>query len=98
MPTAARGKPGWLRIRGTLSPRQHVTLGVLSFVVPMVLWTLVSYVPFIWHPMVRVVDAGDAAWFSAGELVDGDAFAEENARIRSQRRHAVEPGVPARAA
>jgi NitT/TauT family transport system permease protein len=77
----------WLRIRGQLSPRQHLALGILSFVVPVALWTLVSYVPFIWHPMVRVVDAGDASWFSKGELVDGDAFAEENVRIRSQHGH-----------
>ena len=90
--TTVVGKPasrkrGWIRIRGPLSPRQHLTLGILSFVVPVALWTLVSYVPFIWHPMVRVGDAGDAAWFSTGELVDGDAFAEENVRIRSQNGH-----------
>ena len=80
----------WLRVRGVLSPRQHVTLGTLSFVVPLVLWAVVSYVPFIWHPMMRVTEAGDAAWFSSGELVDRDAFLEENARIRSQRGHIAE--------
>jgi NitT/TauT family transport system permease protein len=89
-----RKKTTWLRIRGSLTPRQHLTLGVLSFILPVGLWTIVSYVPFVWHPMMRVSDAGDASWFSAGELVDRDAFAEENARIGTLKGHPAQ-GTPA---
>ncbi|MES1207696.1 MAG: ABC transporter permease subunit [Pseudomonadota bacterium] len=77
---AGRHRP-WLRVLGDLSPRRRATLTLLSFVVPLLVWSAVSYLPFVWHPMMRVTDAGDAAWFASGELVDADAFAEENARI-----------------
>lgn len=74
----------WFRILGRISPRRRAFLAVLSFLLPLALWSAVSYVPFLWHPMVRVADAGDASWFSADELVDGEAFAEENERIRGE--------------
>jgi NitT/TauT family transport system permease protein len=76
-----------LRILGDLAPGRRVSLALCSFLIPLTAWAIVSYVPFIWHPMIRVSDAGDAAWFSAGELVDADAFAEENARIAAEHGH-----------
>ncbi len=82
--TTSRRRRPWLRILGKVSPRRRLALAVMSFLTPLLLWCAVSYVPFIWHPMMRVVDAGDASWFSAGELVESDAFAEENARIVSE--------------
>jgi NitT/TauT family transport system permease protein len=63
----ATNRRPFLRILGRLSTRRRFTLALLSFVVPLVVWSTVSYVPFIWHPMIRVEDAGDASWFSAGE-------------------------------
>ena len=77
----------WLRILGKVSSRQRAVLASLSFLIPLGLWCIVSYVPFVWHPMIRVNDAGDSSWFSAGELVDSDAFAEENARIKGEHGH-----------
>lgn len=77
----------WLRLLGGVTPRRRATLTLVSFIGPIALWSIVSYVPFVWHPMVRVSDAGDAAWFSNGELVDGDAFAEENQRIEGLGGH-----------
>ena len=76
-----------VRVLGTLPPRRRLVLTLFSFLAPLALWSAISYVPFIWHPMVRVAEAGDASWFSDGELVDGDAFAEENARIRTASGH-----------
>jgi NitT/TauT family transport system permease protein len=82
-----RPRRRWLRILGTVSPRRRAALAVLSFLVPLAAWCVVSYVPFVWHPMMRVEQAGDASWFSDGELVDADAFAEENARIAAEHGH-----------
>jgi NitT/TauT family transport system permease protein len=45
------------------------------------LWALVSYVPWIWHPLVRVTEPGDVAWFKPGLLVERAVFAEENAKL-----------------
>ncbi|HEX2659935.1 MAG TPA: ABC transporter permease [Polyangia bacterium] len=83
-PASRRPRRRWLRILGAVSPRRRVALAVLSFLAPLAAWCVVSYVPFIWHPMMRVAQAGDASWFSDGELVDADAFAEENARIAGE--------------
>ena len=53
--------------------------------------------------MVRVVDPGDSAWMTAGELVDRAAFAAENAEVAGRHGRpaggtALEPGVSPRAA
>ena len=82
----SRRRP-WLRILGELSPRRRAGLTLASFLGPLALWSVVSYVPFVWHPMIRVLDAGDAAWFSTGELVEREAFADENARIHGEGGH-----------
>ena len=34
-----------------------------SFLVPLVLWAPVSYVPWLWHPLVQVTDAGRCGLF-----------------------------------
>ena len=31
---------------------------ILSFVLPLLAWSAVSYVPFLWHPLVQVSDPG----------------------------------------
>ena len=71
----------WFRLMGQLPPRRQLLLTLLSFLSPIALWCFVSYVPFIWHPMVRVSNPGDVDWFNNGLLVDGDAFAAANAKI-----------------
>ena len=41
----------WFAVRKELSPRRRIVLAFLSFLIPLALWCLVSYVPYIWHPM-----------------------------------------------
>jgi NitT/TauT family transport system permease protein len=76
-------KPRRLAIGQPVSPRARRTLTLLSFLLPLGLWALVSYVPWLWHPLVRVTDPGSVAWFAPGLLVERAVFAEENARIAS---------------
>jgi NitT/TauT family transport system permease protein len=84
----------WSRPLSGLSPRSSAALWVASFVTPIVLWCVVSYVPFIWHPMVRVTDPGDITWMSRDLLVERAAFAAENAEVVARNgRPAV--GAPA---
>lgn len=59
------------------TPRARAVLGVLSFVLPLLLWCAVSYTPFLWHPLVEITDPGDVTYFSAGMRAPADAFAEE---------------------
>jgi len=71
----ATPRRGWLPVRKPLSSRRETTLAVASFALPLVLWAAVSYVPFLWHPFVRIIDAGDGE-YTAGTLVERAAFAE----------------------
>jgi NitT/TauT family transport system permease protein len=83
--------PGsWTRPLAGLSPRSSGAFWAASFLAPLALWCAVSYLPFVWHPMVRVVDPGDSGWMTAGELVERPAFSTENVEIAARR------GRPAR--
>ena len=71
----------WFAIGKELSPPARRTLTFLSFLLPLVLWSAVSYVPWLWHPLVRVTAPGDVAWFQPGLLVERAVFAGENQKI-----------------
>jgi len=62
------------RVRGTL-----LTAG--SFLIPILIWCLVSYVPFIWHPKVLVETPGAVDYFTTGMLVDREEFADQSAQV-----------------
>lgn len=56
-------------------------LTILSFIVPLALWSVVSYTPWVWHPLIRVTDPGGVDYFSTGMDVDRDVFAHETANM-----------------
>jgi len=68
-----------LGLRHELPPRRRFVLIVLSFALPVSLWAVISYVPWIWHPMVRVTDPGSVDYFLPGMDVDRAVFAQEAA-------------------
>lgn len=59
-------KSDWLGLKQELPARRRVWLAVLSFLLPLALWCLVSYVPWLWHPLVHVTDPGEVEFFSEG--------------------------------
>ena len=65
-----------------------------SFLLPILLWCLVSYVPFIWHPKVQITDAGAVDYFQPGMLVDRVEF-EEQAQLVRQQGLTLPQGMPA---
>ena len=67
----------WFAVRKELAPRRRTTLAVLSFLIPLLVWALVSYVPFLWHPKVEITEPGDVAYFKQGMLVDREVFERE---------------------
>lgn len=77
--------------RSTLN-RSALTVG--SFVLPLMLWCLVSYVPFIWHTKVMVTDPGSVDYFQPGLLIDKPDFQQECDLARQEQR-ALPVGVPA---
>src|SRR4051812_11558861 len=81
--------PPWFRPLAGLTPRRSRQLWALSFFLPLALWSIVSYVPFVWHPMLRVTDAGDISWLTVGELAPRADIERENEAVRARGGHAA---------
>lgn len=84
----------WFAVRRQLSPARRKWLGVGSFLLPLLLWCAVSYLPFIWHPMVMVSNPGDVDYFQVDMLVDKAVFHDELASMQAAGK-AVPQGAPA---
>ena len=54
------------RVLRPLSRRAKFAIGILSFVLPVGLWSLVSYVPAIWHPQIMITDPGSVSYLDVG--------------------------------
>lgn len=75
------GSTQWFAVRKALPKDRVVALSVLSFLLPVMLWCLVSYVPFIWHPKIEITEPGGVSWFKAGMLIDRQVFAEQSIEV-----------------
>ncbi|MEI8038961.1 MAG: ABC transporter permease subunit [Verrucomicrobiota bacterium] len=96
---------GWLVVRRDLPRGRRVVLTALSFLLPLGLWCLVSYVPFIWHPDVKLTLAADtermSAVFTAGNRLSREFFPQYAAAVRldnaqtlaARAAHAAVPGA-----
>lgn len=84
----------WFVVRRELSSRRQKLLGIGSFLLPLLIWCAVSYVPFIWHPMVMVSNPGSVDYFQVGMLVDKSVYKEELANMQASGKTLPE-GSPA---
>jgi len=84
----------WMDVRADLPPSRSRLVGLMSFLLPPVIWSVVSYVPWIWHPMVEVSDPGQVSYFEVGMRVDRVLFNEENDVLASEGKQ-LAVGVPA---
>ena len=73
----------WFAVRQRLSARPRLGLAVASFFLPLLVWSLVSYVPWLWHPKQEILEPGDVAYFKQGQLVDNEVFLREVAKLLS---------------
>ena len=71
----------WLSIQKPLPPKKKAVLILLSFVLPLLIWSAVSYLPFVWHPMMEIQSAGDSLYFEEGQRVQRKLFGAENKRL-----------------
>jgi NitT/TauT family transport system permease protein len=74
----------WLGLKAELPPRRRQLLTLLSFVLPLVLWAALSYVPWIWHPSMRISDPGGVDYFSSDMEVPRAVFVEESAKAKAE--------------
>jgi NitT/TauT family transport system permease protein len=75
----------WLGLKGELPERPRLALTVLSFVLPLVVWSLVSYLPFFWHPLTRVIDPGGVEYFVEGMEVPNAEFAKQLEKLAAEQ-------------
>lgn len=86
----------WFAIRRDLPRGRQTILGLLSFLLPLGLWCLVSYVPAIWHPDVRLIisaeqDGSSTVYVPGNHLRDDffptfvSAIERDNAELRQRR-------------
>lgn len=74
--------------------RLRWVLWLLAFVLPLGVWSAVSYLPSLWHPQVKITDSGSVAWMKPGLLLDKAEFAAQVAKA-SAANTAPPRGIPA---
>lgn len=60
-----------------LSPQSKILLGFGSFLIPILIWCAVSYLPFIWHPQIQITNSGSVSFLQVGSRVDKSVFYAE---------------------
>ncbi len=72
----------WFAIRKPLSPQRQTLLTLCSFLLPIAVWCVVSYVPFIWHPDMVVTISADRSdvttVYSVGDRLPRDKESEND--------------------
>lgn len=74
----------WFAPRVALSAKRTRLLTLASFLLPILLWCLVSYVPFLWHPNMKVVEPGGVSYFKTDMLVERAVFQKELAKVKAE--------------
>jgi NitT/TauT family transport system permease protein len=83
-----------MQILQPLSARAKLLIGVASFILPVLLWSAVSYVPWLWHPQIMITDPGSVSYLETGAHLPRDAF-ESEVSAASQEGRTPPRGVPA---
>ena len=73
----------WLGLKQELPRRRRLLLTAASFLAPLLVWCVLSYVPWVWHPLMHITDAGSVDYFSSGLDVPRDTFFKEVAKAKA---------------
>ncbi|MET0379515.1 MAG: ABC transporter permease [Spongiibacteraceae bacterium] len=84
----------WFAVRKELPPRSRTLLTIASFVLPVLIWCAVSYLPFVWHPMMKISAPGSVSYFQPGMLVEKETFRAELDAAKTEARE-LPQGEPA---
>jgi NitT/TauT family transport system permease protein len=76
----------WFQVLRPISPRARLIFGTLSFVLPILVWSFVSYVPSVWHPQILVTDPGSIDYLQVGMRMNKDAFADAVAEAEGEHK------------
>ncbi|QEO17619.1 ABC transporter permease [Acetobacter vaccinii] len=84
---------GWM-LYGKVGRRARVVLGVFSILLPLLAWSAVSYVPFLWHPQVLITNPGGEEYLEEGMRMQRADFERAVHEMRAAGQKVPE-GVPA---
>ncbi len=91
-PTASQER--WFKIREELSGHRASLLMALSFLLPLAIWCIASYVPFIWHPDIRLEVSADrtdvSTVYTAGDHVSKEFFPTFQNAVREANQKILE--------
>ncbi len=73
---------GWLGVGRPVPPAPAAALWLGAFLLPLAAWSVLSYVPWLWHPQVLIADSGGSA-LSQDMRVERAVFAEAVAQARA---------------
>jgi NitT/TauT family transport system permease protein len=76
-----------------LDPGRRRIFQIFSFIIPLTIWSVVSYCPAVWHPMVKVSDPGEISHFKVDAMIKKGAFLQENAKALEEHRKPAQ-GAP----
>lgn len=71
----------WFAPRIALTAKRTRALTIISFLLPLLIWSAVSYLPFLWHPKVKIIEPGDVSYFKVNMLVDREVFDKEVTKV-----------------
>ena len=84
----------WFAVRKNLAKEQRTLVSFASFLLPLMLWSMVSYVPFLWHPMMEIEEPGSVSYFKEGMLIERSIFQQER-KTASENGAALPTGIRA---
>ncbi len=61
-------------VNASLSKRKKLIYSLFSFLIPILIWCAVSYLPFVWHPQVEITNSGSVAYLQIGSRIDKSVF------------------------
>lgn len=73
-----------------LPRKRQIQLTILSFVLPLALWCAVSYLPWVWHPLVRVTSPGEVDYFAEDMEVPRADFAAQCVKMTAAKQQLPE--------
>jgi NitT/TauT family transport system permease protein len=73
----------WLGLKQELPRRRRLLLTAASFLIPLLAWSLLSYIPWLWHPLIHVTDPAGVDYFSVGLDIPRADFYSEVAKAKA---------------
>lgn len=71
----------WFRFGKELPRQRQRGLIIASFILPLLLWSAISYVPGLWKPEVQIQDVGGSIYFDQGDRIAVETFKLENQNL-----------------